>query len=159
MRLNLFSLKVLYYFPRDLVKKSCLYVFLSCLNLIIYQLIHTFGPVRSLFVEPPPTGAQTSSSPEPALIETNPTGWSATPTCHILAGCCWKKKIQDINQHLMKDFRKKKQPLIFRLLLFPDGTPQYDIGSGSGSGELPPDGMSDQSLPNHTELKSFTFFY
>lgn len=107
MRLNLFSLKVLYYFPRDLVKKSCLYVFLSCLNLIIYQLIHTFGPVRSLFVEPPPTGAQTSSSPEPALIETNPTGWSATPTCHILAGCCWKKKIQDINQHLMKDFRKR----------------------------------------------------
>lgn len=59
----------------------------------------------------------------------------------------------------MKDFRKKKQPLIFRLLLFPDGTPQYDIGSGSGSGELPPDGMSDQSLLNHTELKSFTFFY
>lgn len=48
--------------------------------------------------EPPPTGAQTSSSPEPALIETNPT----------------------------------------------DGTPQYDIGSGSGSGELPPDGDPEE---------------
>ena len=46
MRLNLFSSKVLYYFPCDLVKKPCLHLSLSCLNLILYQLLHTFALVR-----------------------------------------------------------------------------------------------------------------
>lgn len=65
--------------------------------------------LRSLFVDPLPTGDQTSS--DPTLIETNHTGWSATPTCYVLAGCCWKKKKKRtlIGTYWKISARKKKK--------------------------------------------------